>query len=103
MRITADATAVFFSPRPRLPDTRSAAVSPTVVHRTLMIQKKTVTSGTLLSICRAPERVKRGGAAVVALAMDGRVGVLLWTAPEPSRHGRRRSGRHASLDDPAGL
>ena len=38
-------------PRPR-PLRKSAAVSPTVVARILMIQKKTVTSGTLLSRIR---------------------------------------------------
>src|SRR6266550_8258142 len=38
------------NPRPRFTFKKSEAVSPTVVHKTFMIQKKTVTSGTLLSI-----------------------------------------------------
>ena len=41
---------VIVSPRPSLSLIRSANVSPTVVHRTLMIQKTAVTSGTLLSM-----------------------------------------------------
>src|SRR5689334_2000928 len=44
-------TVVPVSPSPR-PLMKSAAVSPTVVASTLMIQKKTVTSGTLLSRTR---------------------------------------------------
>src|SRR3954454_12866790 len=44
-------------PSPRLVVRLSAAVSPTVVARILMIQKKIVTSGTLLSIVRAPRLV----------------------------------------------
>ena len=41
---------VFVSPSPTVPSRKSAAVSPTVVHSTLMTQKYTVTSGTLFSI-----------------------------------------------------
>src|SRR5438105_2226101 len=44
------ATAVPFRPRPRLTFRKSEAVSPTVVHKTLIIQKNTVTCGTLLNI-----------------------------------------------------
>jgi hypothetical protein len=44
------ATAVPFRPKPKLTFKKSEAVSPTVVHRTLMIQKKIVTPGTLHSI-----------------------------------------------------
>jgi hypothetical protein len=37
------------NPNPRLKFRKSANVSPTVVHKTFIIQKKIVTSGTLLS------------------------------------------------------
>ena len=40
---------VVFRLSPSLPLMKSANVSPTVVHSTLMIQKNNVTSGTLLS------------------------------------------------------
>src|SRR5438132_12834455 len=44
-------------PSPRCEFKKSAAVSPTVVAMTLMIQKKTVTSGTLFNICRPRDPV----------------------------------------------
>src|ERR1700682_2365055 len=49
-RQTPAAIEVPLNPRPRFTFKKSEAVSPTVVHKTFMIQKKTVTSGTLLSI-----------------------------------------------------
>jgi hypothetical protein len=39
-----------FRPKPRLTFKKSEAVSPTVVHKTFMIQKNTVTCGTLLNV-----------------------------------------------------
>ena len=42
-------TVVPVSPKPRFSARKSAAVSPIVVARILMIQKKIVTSGTLLN------------------------------------------------------
>jgi hypothetical protein len=44
---------------------KSATVSPTVVQSTLITQKKTVTSGTLLSIDRPVAAVARERVAVV--------------------------------------
>ena len=43
---------VGISPTPRVMLIQSAKLSPTVVHRILMTQNHTVTSGTLLSITR---------------------------------------------------
>src|SRR3954452_19594747 len=50
---------VLVRPRFRLSERKSAAVSPTVVARTLMIQKKMVTSGTLLSPTAMSTDVRR--------------------------------------------
>ena len=44
--------AVAFRPTPNVMLIQSAKLSPTVVHRILMTQNHTVTSGTLLSITR---------------------------------------------------
>src|SRR3954470_19193878 len=54
------------NPRPRLVARLSAAVSPTVVARILMIQKKMVTSGTLFNMVRATRPVV---VLVIALAL----------------------------------
>src|SRR6478672_5263359 len=86
-------------PRPRpSPLRKSANVSPTVVARILMIQKKTVTSGTLLRRTR-PRLVPSG----VVFVMEPRVA-------ERSEHGLNgcggcRTGRGAWLvgDNPAVL
>ena len=43
---------VLINPTPRSTLTQSAKLSPTVVHRILMIQNQMVTSGTLLSSTR---------------------------------------------------
>ena len=48
-RSTVKISAVASRPKPNLPLTQSAKLSPTVVHRILMIQNHTVTAGTLLS------------------------------------------------------
>ncbi len=45
-------SAVAFRPTPKVMLIQSAKLSPTVVHRILMTQNHTVTSGTLLSITR---------------------------------------------------
>src|SRR5882724_6345418 len=49
--------AVAFSPTPRVMLIQSAKLSPTVVHRILMIQNQMVTSGTLFNIWR-PRRAE---------------------------------------------
>ena len=46
--------AVFTRPTPRVMLIQSAKLSPTVVQRILITQNQIVTSGTLLSSCRAP-------------------------------------------------
>jgi hypothetical protein len=52
---------------------QSAKLSPTVVHRTLMIQNHTVISGTLLNITR---RVLTAVALVLVTMLDGIDGSL---------------------------
>src|SRR5437868_2838508 len=100
------------SPRPRWLFRKSAAVSPTVVAMILMIQKKSVTSGTLLSMVRAGEGSRFGWGSVVS-AMDAgshRSGEKLVTAAVRSARERFHrfsvdlyvAFRHRQVGDEAG-
>ena len=51
--MTVNRIAVFTRPTPSVMLIQSAKLSPTVVQRILITQNQMVTSGTLLSICRA--------------------------------------------------
>src|ERR1700752_2114100 len=62
--------AVALRPVPRPTLTQSAKLSPTVVHRILMIQNHTVTSGTLLSMVRWGRAT--GGLAVLVIGPERR-------------------------------
>src|SRR4051794_7589390 len=69
MRAAVITTVVNVRPKWRVSFRKSAAVSPTVVAKTLMIQKKIVTSGTLLSM--ALRVAPRAAVVVVDMASDG--------------------------------
>jgi hypothetical protein len=62
---------VGISPTPRVMLIQSAKLSPTVVHRILMTQNHTVTSGTLLSIKRMGLTVAALGVSVMTQTLGG--------------------------------
>src|SRR3954447_16593586 len=64
---TVKISVVLISPTPRSTAIQSAKLSPTVVHRILMIQNQIVISGTLLSRARAVERVGARSSGAVAM------------------------------------
>ena len=63
---------VVIRPTPRVMLIQSAKLSPTVVHRILMTQNHTVTSGTLLSITRTGLTAAALGVSVMTQTVGGR-------------------------------